>query len=108
MNNPLLTIVMPAYNEEGCIREVVDQWVTFLRTRFPGETTRLIVVNDGSKDNTQAILDEIKPNYPELVPFHKPNGGHGKAAVTAYEQAIALQSQWVFQTDSDDQFEAEV
>ncbi len=100
----LLSIVMPAYNEEACIKDVVNLWTSLLIEHFPTESTRLIVVNDGSKDNTAAILDQIKPAYPNLVVVHQPNGGHGNAVVNAYRQAVALDSEYVFQTDSDDQF----
>ncbi|MBO0935944.1 glycosyltransferase family 2 protein [Fibrella sp. HMF5335] len=99
-----LSIVMPAYNEEAVIEDVVVLWTNLLTAHFPTETTRLIVVNDGSKDKTGAILDQIAPKYPQLMVVHQPNGGHGNAVVNAYRQAIALDSMYVFQTDSDDQF----
>lgn len=100
----LLSIVMPAYNEEACIADVVAMWTSLLTDQFPTETTRLIVVNDGSRDRTGAILDAIKPDYPNLIVVHQPNGGHGNAVVNAYRQAVAINSEYVFQTDSDDQF----
>lgn len=103
----LLSIVMPAYNEEEVIETVVKQWTDLLTRKFPAETTRLIVVNDGSRDKTGAILDEIKTRYPKLMVVHQPNGGHGNAVVNGYRQAVALDSEYVFQTDSDDQFIAD-
>jgi len=103
----LLSIVMPAYNEEEVIEVVVKQWTDLLARQFPADETRLIVVNDGSRDKTGAILDAIKPRYPKLMVVHQPNGGHGNAVVNGYQQAVALDSQYVFQTDSDDQFIAE-
>ena len=56
----LLSIVMPAYNEEEVIDLVVKQWTDLLTRQFPTENTCLIVVNDGSRDKTGAILDQIK------------------------------------------------
>ncbi len=103
----LLSIVMPAYNEEEVIELVVDQWTSMLAREFPTETTRLIVVNDGSRDRTGAILDSIKPRFPKLMVVHQPNGGHGNAVVNGYRQAVAIDSEYVFQTDSDDQFVTE-
>ncbi|GAB3994752.1 hypothetical protein GCM10028807_33100 [Spirosoma daeguense] len=103
----LLSIVMPAYNEEEVIEAVVKQWTDLLTRQFPTENTRLIVVNDGSRDNTGAILDQIKERYPKLMVVHQPNGGHGNAVVNGYRQAVALDSEYVFQTDSDDQFIAD-
>ncbi|MBC7893203.1 MAG: glycosyltransferase family 2 protein [Sphingobacteriaceae bacterium] len=101
----LLSIVMPAYNEQECVEEVVANWVAFLDTHFqPLGETRLIVVNDGSKDSTGKILDRISPRYPRLVVVHQANGGHGNAVVHAYRKAVELDSEYVFQTDSDDQF----
>ncbi|SOD83127.1 glycosyltransferase family 2 protein [Spirosoma fluviale] len=103
----LLSIVMPAYNEEEVIETVVKQWTDLLTRRFPTENTRLIVVNDGSRDKTGAILDQIKDLYPKLLVVHQPNGGHGNAVVNGYRQAVALDSEFIFQTDSDDQFIAD-
>ena len=100
----LLSIVMPAYNEEEVIEAVVRQWTDMLARQFPTDTTRLIVVNDGSRDKTGIILDSIKEKYPRLMVVHQPNGGHGDAVVNGYKQAVALDSEYVFQTDSDDQF----
>lgn len=100
----LLSIVMPAYNEEECIELVVRQWSDMLDRHFPADNTRLIVINDGSRDKTGAILDSIKDRFPKLMVVHQPNGGHGNAVVNGYRQAVALDSEYVFQTDSDDQF----
>lgn len=104
----LLSIVMPAYNEEECIEVVVGNWIAFLDKHFQSQgETRLIVVNDGSKDRTGVLLDGMKVRYPRLVVVHQANGGHGDAAVHAYRKAVELDSEYVFQTDSDDQFEPE-
>jgi dolichol-phosphate mannosyltransferase len=46
----------------------------------------------------------LKPQYPRLVVVHQINGGHGKAVVTAYQTAVNLGVEYIFQTDSDDQF----
>ncbi len=99
-----LAIVMPAYNEEGCMADVVKIWSDLLNTEFAGENARLVVVNDGSKDSTGKILDSLVPLYPKLVVVHQPNGGHGNAVVHAYRKAVELEAEYVFQTDSDDQF----
>lgn len=95
---------MPAYNEQDCMAEVVKIWSDLLDNEFAGENTRLIVVNDGSKDNTGKILDELKPQFPKLIVVHQQNGGHGNAVVHAYRKAVELGAEYIFQTDSDDQF----
>lgn len=95
---------MPAYNEEECMADVVKIWSNLLDAEFAGEDTRLIVVNDGSKDSTGKILDGLASQYPKLVVVHQPNGGHGNAVVHAYRKAVEIGAEYVFQTDSDDQF----
>lgn len=95
---------MPAYNEEECMADVVKIWSNLLDAEFAGEDTRLIVVNDGSKDSTGKILDGLTSQYPKLVVVHQPNGGHGNAVVHAYRKAVEIGAEYVFQTDSDDQF----
>lgn len=100
-----LCIVMPAYNEGEVIHEVVEKWSGLLRKHFNEQTAKLIVVNDGSKDNTGEILKQLESGNPFLIAVNQPNGGHGNAVVNAYKKAIELNAGWVFQTDSDDQFE---
>jgi dolichol-phosphate mannosyltransferase len=95
---------MPAYNEEECIEKVVGSWTDFLEKKFPKDDTTLIVINDGSKDRTGEILDRLAKTNARLTVINQKNGGHGNAVVNGYRKAVALQSRYVFQTDSDDQF----
>ena len=95
-----LAIVMPAYNESGCIESVVKSWLTVFDT-VPGV---LIVVNDGSKDDTGKILDAVAQNEPRLKVIHQKNAGHGAAVMRGYQEALLTGEPYVFQTDSDDQF----
>lgn len=97
---------MPAYNESGCIEQVIKGWISILDT--PGiEGGRIVVVNDGSKDDTGRILDSVAAREPRLKVVHQPNGGHGNALMNAYSQGIELGAEWIFHVDSDDQFETE-
>ncbi|WP_138477354.1 glycosyltransferase family 2 protein [Dyadobacter bucti] len=100
----LLSIVMPAYNEQDCIEKVVYNWTDFLKNKFPNDNTTLIVINDGSKDNTKVLLDQLEQKVTNLTVINQKNGGHGNAVVNGYRKALELDSQYVFQTDSDDQF----
>lgn len=95
---------MPAYNEQDCIEKVVYNWTSFLKTKFPNDNTTLIVINDGSKDNTKVLLDELDKKIDNLTVVHQKNGGHGNAVVNGYRKALEVGSEYVFQTDSDDQF----
>lgn len=96
-----LYIVMPAYNEQANIETVVQQWHPVVEK--VGADSRLMIVNDGSKDNTYQILQELQTKYPFLVAVDKPNSGHGATCLFAYRKAIADGADFVFQTDSDGQ-----
>lgn len=98
-----LAVVMPAYNEQDCIEDVVKQWTAYLDTHFPNEA-KLIVINDGSKDKTGEILAQLAPHNATLHAVNQPNGGHGNAVVNGYRLAVELGAEFIFQTDSDDQF----
>ena len=74
-----LYIVMPAYNEEMNIRETVEQWHEIaVRT---GPESRLVVVNDGSRDRTGELLDQCRDACPRLIVLNRKNGGHGAAVL---------------------------
>ncbi len=94
-----LSIVIPCYNEEGCIEEVVISWVKEISSQIPD--FRLILINDGSKDRTGEILESLKSRYSQLDVVHQENRGHGPALLHGYRQAMG---DWVFHTDSDNQF----
>jgi glycosyltransferase involved in cell wall biosynthesis len=96
-----LAIVMPAYNEEEIIGEVVTEVHDEILAKLPG--SELLVVNDGSRDNTGAILDELAGRLEGVRVLHKPNGGHGAAVLHGLEHAEAKH---LFLMDSDGQFVA--
>lgn len=94
---------MPAYNEEECISYVISGWRDEFERLF-GQNFRLVVVNDGSRDRTGALLDAAAAAEPRLIVVHQKNAGHGGALLHAYRKAVALQPDYVFHVDSDDQF----
>lgn len=99
-----LYIVMPAYNEEANIEDVILQWHPVCeRINAEGNEAKLVIANDGSKDNTFAIMQQLSAKYPLLMPIDKPNSGHGATVLFLYRKAIADSANFVFQTDSDGQ-----
>ncbi len=94
-----LSLVMPAYNEQACIEQVVRSWLAELAPRL--RSLELIVVDDGSRDSTGAVLDRLASRESTLRVIHQANAGHGAALRRALEVA---QGQWIFHVDSDDQF----
>jgi glycosyltransferase involved in cell wall biosynthesis len=80
----LLTIVVPVYNEEATVRQVVER---LLAIDLP-IGREILVVNDGSTDGTRRVLDDI-PAVPDTLRIvHAPiNGGKGRAIRTGFQQA---------------------
>lgn len=96
-----LFIVIPAYNEEKNIKEVIDAWYPFVEKI--GNESKLVLINDGSKDNTYELMKECAQTKPALLPLTKPNGGHGPTLLYGYRFAISEGADYIFQTDSDGQ-----
>ena len=104
MASDKLYIVMPAYNEEANIEDVIAQWHPVCeQIQAEGNEAHLVIANDGSKDNTYAIMQQLQAKYPLLLPLDKPNSGHGATVLYLYRYAIANAADYVFQTDSDGQ-----
>ena len=106
-----LYIVVPAYNEAANIENLVKDWYPVVEQHDGGGASRLVVVNDGSKDDTYEILLKLAKDRPMLQPLTKKNGGHGPAVLFGYRYAVEKGADFIFQTDSDgqtnpDEFEA--
>ena len=98
-----LYIIIPAYNEEANIRRVLEDWYPVVERHNAGGASRLVVVNDGSRDHTGKILEEFAAGHPLLVPLSEQNRGHGGAVLRGYRYAAEHGADYVFQTDSDGQ-----
>lgn len=98
-----LTLVMPVYNEEECIVDVVHSWKSMLSGLSIDFI--MLVINDGSCDKTaEALLAFEGDEHVKVV--NKPNSGHGPTILSGYHKAVDM-SEWVFQTDSDGEMGAE-
>ncbi|MDR2148307.1 MAG: glycosyltransferase family 2 protein [Tannerella sp.] len=96
-----LYIVIPAYNEAENIVSVAREWHEVVKNI--SEDSRLVIIDDGSKDNTYSILNGFKGELPQLTAITKPNGGHGATVLYGYNYALSQGADYVFQTDSDGQ-----
>ncbi len=96
-----LYIVIPAYNERDNIENVVNDWYPVAENY--GTDSRLVIVNDGSKDDTYDILKKLAETRPQMIALTKPNGGHGATILYGYDYAIKEGADYIFQTDSDGQ-----
>jgi glycosyltransferase involved in cell wall biosynthesis len=76
-----LSVVMPAYNEEDGLAAAVAEVQRCVLDSVPD--SELVVVDDGSRDGTPAILDALAARDPRIRAIHRANGGHGPAVTTA-------------------------
>ncbi|MCM3880598.1 MAG: glycosyltransferase family 2 protein [Vicinamibacterales bacterium] len=80
LKDPLLSVVMPVYNERDTIEEMIGRVVA-----VPGIRIELIVVDDGSKDGTSEVLRRLESKY-KFKLYHKENGGKGSALRLGFKQ----------------------
>ena len=96
-----LFIIIPAYNEQENIRQVVTDWYEVI-TKY-GDDSCLVVIDDGSRDSTYSILQDMEKTMPQLTALTKENAGHGATLMFGYKYALDNGADYVFQTDSDGQ-----
>ena len=95
-NSPLLTIVVPAYNEEGRLPTTLPQVVAFAESQnYPVE---ILVVNNASTDCTADIVREIAAEHPIVSLLYQPVQGKGAAV---RKGMLEGQGEYVFMADAD-------
>jgi glycosyltransferase involved in cell wall biosynthesis len=80
IKDPLLSVVMPVYNERDTIAGMIARVLA-----VPGIPIELIVVDDGSKDGTSDILRELVKTH-RFKLLEKPNGGKGSALRLGFKE----------------------
>jgi glycosyltransferase involved in cell wall biosynthesis len=96
-----LSVIFPAFNEEANIRQTVES----ARLVLPklAQTWEIILVNDGSRDGTTPLCDELAEQYSEVRAIHHTdNRGYGAALKSGI---LAARYDYIFFTDSDGQFD---
>lgn len=95
---PTISVIIPAYNASGtildCINSVLQQTVSIFE---------IIIVNDGSSDKTESIVNEfiVKRNQSNIFIFSQPNGGQAKAR---NKGIIESKGDWIAFLDADDRW----
>lgn len=90
----ILSIAIPCYNSEAYMAKCIESLLP------GGDDVEILVVNDGSSDETGVIADEYARRYPGIVrAIHQENGGHGEAVNAGLRNATGLYYKVV---DSDD------
>ena len=97
-----ISAVFPCYNDAATIGGLIDDVHEALSALVP--EVEVIVVNDGSADDSRATLDKLALDRPWLrVVHHETNGGYGRALLSGFATA---QNDWIFYTDGDAQYDA--
>lgn len=97
-------IIIPAYNESETIADVVCEWCKVAEQVGTG---KVVIVDDGSTDNTAVIVEGYLNQYPSLELIQKRNSGHGATVLYGYYYALEQGADYIFQTDSDNQTTAD-
>ena len=98
---PGLSVFFPAYNDSGTIASMVVSAVLAAGRLTPDY--EVIVINDGSRDSTPLILDELARVYRQVRIVHHPgNRGYGGALRSGFATAT---KEWIFYTDGDAQYD---
>lgn len=90
----LLSIVVCCYNSQDYMAHAIESLLV------GGERVEIIIIDDGSKDNTGKIADDFQAKYPTIIKVvHQPNGGHGAGVQAGIREATGTFFKVV---DSDD------
>ena len=96
-----ISAVMPAFNEAANLEQSVGRTADALAAH--ARSFEIIVVDDGSRDDTPAVLERLKAVHPNLrVVRHPVNRGYGAAVRSGFD---AARLPWVFLMDADNQFD---
>lgn len=97
-----ISVFFPAFNDEGTIASLVADALAVLPSLT--DDYEVIVVNDGSTDETPAILDQLSASSAHVKVVHHPrNMGYGAALRTGFRHAS---KDLIFYTDGDRQYDA--
>lgn len=96
--NELITIIVPVYNVEKYLSKCLDSLINQDYDNY-----EILVINDGSPYNEQAIIDEYQAKYPNVIrSIKKENGGYGSVLQLGIKEA---KGDYILVCDSDDYLE---
>lgn len=96
MQTKQLSVIVPCYNVEGYLPRCVD---SLLHQDINAEDYEILLIDDGSTDDTAAICDRYAAQYPQVSVIHQANGGQGAARNAGMDRA---KGHYIFFVDGDD------
>lgn len=96
----MISVIVPAFNVEQTIKRTLD---SILAQTY--QNIEIIVVNDGSKDKTGAIIDSYAAKNKEIIAIHTQNHGVTAARLTGVKHAVG---EWIGFVDGDDEIESDM
>jgi glycosyltransferase involved in cell wall biosynthesis len=103
MDKPEITIFFPVYNDEKTIAKMTEKCIFVLKEI--ASNYEVIIINDGSPDNSGIVADEMAIKYEHVkVIHHTQNKGYGAAIKSGFTHA---KYEWVCFTDGDDEYDIE-
>jgi glycosyltransferase involved in cell wall biosynthesis len=98
-----ISAFFPCYNDAATLKKVVEKALAVLSGI--SDDFEIIIVDDGSRDESPRIADELAARYPEVrTVHHEANRGYGGALKTGISSST---KSWVFYTDGDGQYDVE-
>jgi glycosyltransferase involved in cell wall biosynthesis len=102
MSKPNISFFFPVYNDDNTIEPLTKRTVEVLRDI--ANEFEIVIVNDGSRDRSGEVADEMAARYPQVTAVHHTcNLGYGKALQTGF--AHANRYEWICFTDGDFQYD---
>lgn len=96
-----ISFFCPAYNDEGNLPDLIPQVVNFLKKNF--DAYEIFIIDDGAKDNTGLVADELALQYPHItVVHHQKNKGYSATLKEGFQLG---KYEWVMYTDGDNQYD---
>lgn len=100
MNNNLISVIVPVYNLENyierCLKSIQNQTYSNIE---------IIVVDDGSIDDSWNVINRIAKEDNRIIPVHKENGGVSSARMLGLDNA---NGEWIGFVDGDDEIEEDM
>lgn len=87
-NKTFISIILPCYNEEAILRDTLKSLLAYLESKSDKYEVEILIINDGSKDRTGEIAEDISSKIDEVTVIHHPvNLNLGRALQTGFKNA---------------------